>query len=348
MMRYLTVFISLLLATALFGSGAVPGKGVEYKSSLGSGFHPRSSAKDALLDQNHAIFELHFTSQNPIYDDLGTDEYRTIQPVTSPVELACNGVIQNFLLDSAAMRMLSVMPGKYKFYIALGQGYEEVISDSVEILPGHRTIVDVHFALEEQRLQIISFKPVLYFYPEKDLNVQVDLTPKGQFTFTYPQYDNGWNGVAHPDGSMTIGGKTYPYLFWEGTNPGTFASDYSTGFVVKQEEVITFLEEKLTKMGLNDREQADFITFWGPRMMNAPQGHAQFLFNKEYDDVAELSVLPKPEEIFRVYLLWTPLENGILLQPEAQELPKMSRQGFHVVEWGGSELPALQVLSYKQ
>jgi hypothetical protein len=334
-MRYIITFVSLFAVTALFGRSTAFWH--KYESSDRTGFRQRSTAPDAMLDPNHAVFELHFSMRSSYFEDSYPEE--RVLLVSNMVEMSCNGVIQSFKLDSSAIKELTVMPGKYKFYIAFGFGYEEVISDSVEILPGHRTVVDVDFV--SVRHEIILFKPVLYLYPEKDLAVRVDLTPKGQFTFTYPQYENGWNGTAHPDGSMTIAGKTYPYLFWEGTNAGTFAPDYSTGFIVKQKEVVAFLEEKLTAMGLSAQEQTDFITFWGPRMANAPQGHVQFLFNEDYDDVAALSVSPKPDATYRVYLLWTPLSNDMDLRPKAQELPKMSRKGFHVLEWGGSEWPQL-------
>lgn len=39
-----------------------------------------------------------------------------------------------------------------------------------------------------------------------------------------------------------------------------------SGFVVAREDAVSFLEGKLAQLGLNDREAADFITYWAPRI----------------------------------------------------------------------------------
>jgi hypothetical protein len=117
--------------------------------------------------------------------------------------------------------------------------------------------------------------------------------------------------------------------------------------VVERKDVTAFLEEKLTAMGLNAKEQADFITFWGPRMASSGRGFAQFIFNGDYDRIATLSIEPAPDEIFRVYLLWTPLDPTIELHPQAQQMATVDRSHFHVIEWGGSELQAQPILSNK-
>jgi hypothetical protein len=303
-------------------------------------FQVISSAADPALDQNHAQFELQFD------DDILTNQPLANRPVR--IELSCNGVIHRFLLDSTMKTTIDVSPGTYQFMAIANADsavYNEISSDSIVITPGHKMVIQVHLVplieIDNSR-RIVAYKPVIYLYPEKDLAVQVKLWPAGEFTFTYPAYENGWNGTAHPDGSMTIGKTRYPYLFWEGKQENILQlEDYSTGFVVNREEITAFLEEKLTQMGLNDTEKTDFITFWGPRMANSGQGLAHFLFTEDYDHIATLDVQPKPQSVFRLYLLWTPLDADLQLRPEPQTLPVVDRTGFCVVEWGGSELPLL-------
>jgi hypothetical protein len=295
-----------------------------------------TSSPDASLDQNHARFELKFA-------DLQLNSHEALPMI----ELSCNGVIERFQLDSSLTHTIEVSPGKYKFMLIRTGEYNEIITDSIDILPTHLTKAEIRFSQKRQTIidpingggEIISYKPVIYFYSPKDLAVNVELTPTGTFTYTYPAYENGWKGTVDANGGITINNKHYPYLFWEGTNNGINALvDYNQGFVVSTENVTAFLEEKLTEMGLNDQERTDFITFWAPRMVGSEKNHVQFIFNEAYDDIATLNITPKPDHTFRLYMLWTPLPESANINPTPQKLSTVKRDGFSVVEWGGSEL----------
>ena len=60
-----------------------------------------------------------------------------------------------------------------------------------------------------------SEKPVIYLYPEQAQEVYVQLELDGEFTCTYPEYDNGWKVKAYPDGTLRDQdtGKEYNYLY---------------------------------------------------------------------------------------------------------------------------------------
>ena len=109
-------------------------------------------------------------------------------------------------------------------------------------------------------------KPVIYLYPEQAQEVYVQLELDGEFTCTYPEYDNGWKVKAYPDGTLRdqVTGKEYNYLFWEGTSETEY--DLSRGFVVEGKDTAGFLEEKLAYLGLNEKERNEFIVYWLPRM----------------------------------------------------------------------------------
>jgi len=64
---------------------------------------------------------------------------------------------------------------------------------------------------------------------------------------------------------ISIRGKTYPYLFLEANSYAN--QDTNEGFIVKDKDTEEFLEEKLEILGLNDKEKADFITFWLPILL---------------------------------------------------------------------------------
>ena len=57
---------------------------------------------------------------------------------------------------------------------------------------------------------------------------------------------------------------------------------------------------------------------------------------EEIDSNMELIINPKPDTLIRVMMEYKPLLFKINV--EEQQLEKASREGFTVVEWGGTEL----------
>ena len=180
----------------------------------------------------------------------------------------------------------------------------------------------------------VDYKPVIYLYPEKEMQVFVDLTLDGKLTCTYPAYNNGWTVTAFPDGTLTDAkGQTYNYLYWEGETYAQY--DLSKGFCVKGEDTATFLEDALDKLGLTRREANEFIVYWLPLMEQNPYNIISFQTDI-YTDAAQLKVNPAPDTLIRVFMAWQATETAVDL-PE-QELTAPERTGFTVVEWGGTEM----------
>lgn len=329
--RILLAVTSLICSFDTYSAETNPGSGEMWANFS---YEIISSERDATLNLQHSIFEFHL------------DTSLVIQNGGSPLQLeySCNGAIQYFTVNSNALIVpVVVSPGTFRFQFLISGDYYEITTDSIPIHPGFRTHINLHFSkIVEQPnnpIRVIAYKPVLYFYSQKDMPVSVSLKPRGEFTFTYPEYKNGWKGTAHSDGSVTIDKTRYPYLFWEGSDLNIASlADYSTGFIVEKHNMVTFLEQQLTTMGFNDKEKTDFITFWGPRMTQTDQGFVQFLFTEDYSRIAELNVEPEPDHLFRVYMLYTPLPENHGLRPQPQHLSTMNRSGFYVLEWGGSEL----------
>ncbi len=178
-------------------------------------------------------------------------------------------------------------------------------------------------------------KPVIYLYPEEETNVNVKLDYNGDLTYTYPQYvDGGWNVTAMPDGTLyDENGREYSYLFWEGKSNVDY--DFSDGFVVKGEDTVEFLQEKLEYLGLTPREYNEFIVYWLPKMQDNKYNLIKFQTD-DYTENAVLDITPKPDSMLRVFMTFKPLDEYIEI-PE-QELQTFDRKGFAVVEWGGSEI----------
>lgn len=183
-------------------------------------------------------------------------------------------------------------------------------------------------------------KPVIYLYPEQETKVNVQLTFNGTLTSTYPTLPpEGWTVTAQPDGTLTDEeGRSYRYLFWEGVANVDWKQD--SGFLVKAEDAREFLEESLTQLGLNELEQNDFITYWLPKLEKNGESFVTFAA-EQYTDNAILTVTPQPDSVLRVQMLISKVDdsNRAAFQklPE-QELPRFEREGFVLVEWGGTDL----------
>lgn len=114
------------------------------------------------------------------------------------------------------------------------------------------------------------------------------------------------------------------------------------GFIVPSKETVTFLEEKLAYLGLNRREANEFIMYWLPRMENNAYNFIHFS-GKQYEELAELEITPKPETIIRVMMLTQPLKSRMDYPLQDLSTLKKIRKCFTFVEWGGSiiDLPNL-------
>lgn len=176
-------------------------------------------------------------------------------------------------------------------------------------------------------------KPVIYLYPTKDMNVLVKVEPNGGFKKTEPAYNNGWNVWATTKSELTnlADGASYPYLFWEGKAYNYAIPD--KGFVLKRENVARDMKILLARLGLNEKESNDFMEFWQPKLEVKPYVYVTFVSQEVFDELAPLTVTPKPDKVIRVFMDYTPLDNYMYVAPLKIMTPE--RAGFTVVEWGG-------------
>lgn len=180
----------------------------------------------------------------------------------------------------------------------------------------------------------VDYKPVIYLYPEKPEQVSVKLDYNGTLTLTDPEYKNGWDVTAYPDGRIISGGKEYPYLFWEGRR--SYDIDVNSGFCVSGEDTEAFLREKLAYLGLNGKETDDFLDFWLPLMKGNRYNVIHFAA-EQYTDNAKLDISPSPDTLIRVFMVFTASDEFVDIPMQQLEKAPV-RTGFTVVEWGGGSL----------
>ena len=179
-------------------------------------------------------------------------------------------------------------------------------------------------------------KPIIYIYPEKEEEVKIKVKNPEKLTCTYPKYEDEWNVLAKPNGELVdlkTNRKLYA-LYWEGMGSGKV--NLTEGFVIEGENVTKFLEEKLEILGLNEREAEEFIVYWLPLMEKNKYNYIRFETLDEINENMGLEITPKPDTLIRINMEFKGLRKPF--EVKEQQLEKLERKGYTVVEWGGTKL----------
>ena len=179
-------------------------------------------------------------------------------------------------------------------------------------------------------------KPIIYLYPTEETAISVELGHPEKLTHTYPKYENSWNVLAKPNGDLVDlkTGRNLYALYWEGIY--TTKPDLTEGFVIAGKDTVAFLEEKLAILGLTEREANEFIIYWLPELENNKYNFIRFQTIEEINNYMPLTVTPTPDSVIRVVMEFKALNRKTDVSEQVLTTP--SRDGFVVVEWGGTEL----------
>ena len=179
-------------------------------------------------------------------------------------------------------------------------------------------------------------KPIIYLYPEETTELSVNLGKPENITCSYPEYKNGWNIIANTDGTLidTNTGRKLYSLYWEGIHSEPYK--FEEGFVVKGNDTIEFLEEKLEILGLTEIEAEEFIVYWLPKLQENEYNYIRFATMDEINNNMPLEFSVEPDTIIRVLMQYKALDNYIEVNEQKLETPE--RTGFVAVEWGGTEI----------
>ena len=196
--------------------------------------------------------------------------------------------------------------------------------------------------------EVLDEKPVVYVYPEEEQGLTMTIDVKGTLDMVYPaperqvQTEEGtrasWTISAAPDGTLTdASGRSYPYVFWEGP---VRQDTPERGFIVAREDAVPFLEEKLALLGLSDKEAADFITYWAPRIRANEYTFVSFDASSyaqqvTYSFADEAGAPVEPDTFIRVFMTIRAADANEEVTPQVFG-PTPTRSGFTAVEWGGA------------
>ncbi len=204
-------------------------------------------------------------------------------------------------------------------------------------------------------------KPVVYLYPTTPTKVTVSFTNPMELTTTIPTYQNQWQVLANPSGSLqdlqpevtncaTLDTQahgseyaaeackthSYPYLYWAGYVINKTYPEPQQGWVVAKAELSNFMNTTLDQIGFTAQEKKDMLEYWLPEMLSkeSPYYRISFLDTAARNQYAPMKITPAPQNIYRLFLDYAPMQsNSLQLQP--QQLKHVERNGFTVVEWGG-------------
>lgn len=184
---------------------------------------------------------------------------------------------------------------------------------------------------------IILKKPVIYLYPTRKQNISVKFKYPEHLLIHYPEYNNRWNVIAYPDGTLIdLNTDTKLYsLYYEAKSIMKFDIN-EDGYCVSGQDITKFLEEKLDILGLNYKEKEEFIIYWLPILKQNKYNYIRFATSDEINKNTPIVVSPKPDTMIRVLMLYKPLDKPI--KTKGQKLETPIRNGFTFVEWGGSVL----------
>ena len=175
-------------------------------------------------------------------------------------------------------------------------------------------------------------KPIIYIYPEEDMDITVKLGNPQLITSSYPKYEKEWN--IHVDTTGNIydykTNRNYYGLYWEGKDKTPL--NMEEGFIVEGKDITEFLEAKLELLGLNEKEINEFIIYWLPRLENNKYNFIRFKTPDEINNYMPLEFSKEPDTLIRIMVDFKPLNKKIKVKE--QTLEKKERKGFTIVEWG--------------
>lgn len=182
-------------------------------------------------------------------------------------------------------------------------------------------------------------KPVIYLYSDVQRDIELSLEVNGIVDFSYPRLDQGkWQVHLNGKGGLFHNGEAYAYLFYDTKQtPIKDLINSEDVSIVSKDNYLSFLETKLSNLGLNDSERNDFIVYWMPRLLKNEMSELIFKSGVSYDDLAKIKSSEKFDSMLRVFMTIKPSNAG----HESYILGDKSnfdRSGLTLVEWGGSEI----------
>ena len=269
------------------------------------------------------------------YEQLMLDQHPVI------MQVKVDGKTKKFTVtDKNPSFKLSLPKGKHTLAFFINANFEEINLER-EFTGRHYYEIGLNFqGSASSRRQIILEKPVIYLYGQKEELFTLKVKTDAELKFTYPAYHNEWKGKTSEDGTIQIDNSNYPYLFWDAALPAEKLSpNWLNADQIEGSGVVTYLENRLTNLGFNEKEKTDFITYWGPRMLQMKVVQIVWLQDEQLDPIASLEITPAFKQN-RIYILFRETDAFMeqTLELKVPALKPVDRSGNYLVEWGGIQV----------
>lgn len=178
---------------------------------------------------------------------------------------------------------------------------------------------------------LVCYKPIIYLYPTKALDLTLKFEDPSRLITTYPKYNDGWQMHVDVDSTITIDNRSYYALFFD--EKANYLSSFTEGFYVEKEDAYKFLEAALDQMGFNYKEANEFMMFWLPILEQNEKSLVYFEQTEERNNECPLIITEDVDTYLRVIIHIKQVDSFVDIKP--QELEHVERSGFTLVEWGG-------------
>ena len=183
--------------------------------------------------------------------------------------------------------------------------------------------------------------PAIWLYPKEEMDAEITLKFHGAgfMTSSVPSYCDKWRIHVNPSPPFQRYSSTYvddawqPYLDYDGFRAGEFQRE--AGWCIAQRHLIDWQHSHLKEIGFTEKEIDDVNYSYG-RMLLSRQYKEEFfaIYPQEIaavDASVSLTVVPKPDSIYRLWLYFVPVAKKIA-DLRAPHLKPIAREGFSVIE----------------
>jgi len=233
-----------------------------------------------------------------------------------------DALIGCFTTDGTGRFVINLPSGDYRFQF---RDMDMALYDEAVSTTGGGDYLDLRIMAAAQ-----ADKPNIYLYPVVPTAVSVTLGfPLGGFvTTSIPEYGNGWQVMATPDGTID---SLYGYLFYEAQHPDLY--QYARGWTVAKGELEDFFQCNLTAYGFIGREIMDFVEWWIPRINDGPCYDIFPQTATQIDMLITLNITPPPDSLQRLFYA-VRATNDCDAHLDTPVIIPFLRNGFTALEWG--------------
>ena len=193
--------------------------------------------------------------------------------------------------------------------------------------------ININYQMDEN-VEVVK-KPIVYFYPEKEMDLSVKYVNEDKLLTTYPKYNGGWDIHLNEDGTFVTDANNREYYALYFDELPNYRCTFEEGFYVNKDNAINFLEEKMDFIGYTNREVDEFMMYWLPILESNKHSLVYFEQTEERNEECPLIFSTNPDTLIRTIIHIKKVDGEVNI-PE-QQLKHYDRKGFVVTDWGGTE-----------